>query len=339
MLAGCSPGEASDEVQIIWRDSLAVGVQIPNSWSHGDDEHPVIQLSGQNVPMLGAWETGEVGARFVPVIPFTRGMEYSVMSGIRLLGTFRIPMSHNAGPVVTHIFPQTDTVPMNLLKMYFQFSQPMREGVSRDFVAVLSDLDTIRDVFLDLQPELWNRESTLLTLWLDPGRIKRDLQPNKKLGNPLAPGRWYKLVVSDQWMDRQGMALAQGVEKRFYVTARDEYKPSISDWQLDIPSAGTNDPLSIHWREALDYVLLTNTVAVASANGKNMNASIKVGRDGRSMVILPESKWEQGSYLLRVEARLEDLAGNNLNRLFDRDLTSDTTVSEVDYHQISFVVK
>ena len=39
--------------------------------------------------------------------------------------------------------------------------------------------------FLDLQPELWNAEGTVLTLWLDPGRIKRDLIPNKELGIPL----------------------------------------------------------------------------------------------------------------------------------------------------------
>ncbi len=36
----------------------------------------------------------------------------------------------------------------------------------------------------------------------------------------------------------------------------------------------------------------------------------------------PEKPWETGLYKLQVESRLADLAGNNLNRLFDVDLQS-----------------
>ena len=38
----------------------------------------------------------------------------------------------------------------------------------------------------------------------------------------------------------------------------------------------------------------------------------------------PESPWAKGSYIIESEERLEDLAGNNLNRLFDRDITKET---------------
>ena len=31
--------------------------------------------------------------------------------------------------------------------------------------------------------------------------------------------------------------------------------------------------------------------------------------------------WKAGRYRLKIESRLEDLAGNNLNRPFDRDIT------------------
>ena len=61
------------------------------------------------------------------------------------------------------------------------FSQPMQEGVSAEHICLVKgEKDTLKNVFLDLQPELWNHDRTMLTLWLDPGRIKRDLQPNRQ---------------------------------------------------------------------------------------------------------------------------------------------------------------
>ena len=78
-------------------------------------------------------------------------------------------------------------MPENLLKIYLRFSHPMREGQSDKYISLIKNgKDTLPDVFLNLQPELWNEDRTVLTVWLDPGRIKRDLQPNLKLGNPLA---------------------------------------------------------------------------------------------------------------------------------------------------------
>ena len=69
----------------------------------------------------------------------------------------------------------------------------MQEGQALENITVIKNgKDTIPSIFLDLQPELWNKERTILTLWLDPGRIKRDLQPNKKLGLPLELGALIK---------------------------------------------------------------------------------------------------------------------------------------------------
>ena len=81
------------------------------------------------------------------------------------------------------IYPTQDTVPENLLKIYLQFSKPMREGQALRHIELLkNNRDTLPGVFLDLQPELWNVDRTTLTVWLDPGRIKRDLQPNGPIG-------------------------------------------------------------------------------------------------------------------------------------------------------------
>lgn len=39
---------------------------------------------------------------------------------------------------------------------------------------------------------------------------------------------------------------------------------------------------------------------------------------------VPDKLWKTGHYLLRVNARLEDLAGNNLNKVLDRDVPKET---------------
>ncbi len=40
--------------------------------------------------------------------------------------------------------------------------------------------------------------------------------------------------------------------------------------------------------------------------------------------------WEAGSYVIDVNANLEDLAGNNLASLFDVDLSQDVRLSDVE---------
>jgi hypothetical protein len=69
----------------------------------------------------------------------------------------------------------------------------MMESRSAGFIKLVKNgTDTLHDAFLDLQPELWNEDRTVITLWLDPGRIKRDLQPNLKLGAPLQQSEKYR---------------------------------------------------------------------------------------------------------------------------------------------------
>ena len=42
------------------------------------------------------------------------------------------------------------------------------------------------------------------------------------------------------------------------------------------------------------------------------------------LVFTPKRQWLSGYYTLEIEPRLEDVAGNNLERLFDKDLLNDT---------------
>ena len=102
----------------------------------------------------------------------------------------------------------------------------MSEGQSQKHIFLLNhNNDTIKDVFLDLQPELWDEDRTVLTMWLDPGRIKRDLIPNLQKGNPLKKGQQYTLAVAGEWKDEEGLPLKASYTRKFFVGERDSTGP------------------------------------------------------------------------------------------------------------------
>ena len=199
--------------------------------------------------------------------------------------------------------------------------------------------DTIPSIFLDLQPELWNKERTTLTLWLDPGRIKRDLQPNKKLGLPLELGGTYQIVNKPGWRDAEGDSLFNLYLKEFYIGPRDSLSPDPNTWTIHSPKAGGKDRLKIELHEPLDYMLLKNAIRVVDNTGKVVNAVIEVEAGETTLHFTPSAAWSAGNYTLEIESRLEDLAGNNLNRLFDTDLTKKTNTAQKDVYKRVFTIQ
>jgi hypothetical protein len=66
-------------------------------------------------------------------------------------------------------------------------------------------------------------------------------------------------------------------------------------------------------------------------------ASVDEGE--RAWRFAPASAWGAGSYALRVDARLEDVAGNSVRRVFDRDLElPEHDRLDVDSVDVSFTV-
>ena len=144
-------------------------------------------------------------ATFKPLIPFTRGLRYRVTVNNKTIGIIEIPPAPASDEAkVIAVYPTLDTIPENLLKIYIEFSKPMREGEAlQHLVLIKNGKDTLQSTFLDLDPELWNNDRTVLTLWLDPGRIKRGLQPNLAMGPPLTRGNKYTLIVKQEWKNRK----------------------------------------------------------------------------------------------------------------------------------------
>ncbi|RYG01193.1 MAG: hypothetical protein EOO02_13260, partial [Chitinophagaceae bacterium] len=239
---GCNNRKVVPEV--IYDGDKAVGVVIQADREKGlsaNDSLLTVKLLHNPARLLGSATTigDENLIAFYPAIPFIAGETYQVFYKNKLISEFRTRTSTSVSSTsITAVYPTIDTLPANLLKLYIVFSAPMRESVSSEYIHLVDESgDTLNDVFLDLQPELWNESGTVLTTWFDPGRIKRDLQPNLEKGNPLIAGKRYRLFVSKEWKDRKGELLTQDFEKQFVVKQRDEKIPDPNSWKIVSPVA------------------------------------------------------------------------------------------------------
>lgn len=327
---------------IIWENNKAVAVSIDRSIT----DSVLVFLKGSQYPVLGEIETTRSRHIFTPAVPLERGQTYEVLranpsdgngSGRNALLAFTIPADSTlTTPALISIFPSCDTIPSNLLKIYLQFSEPMMEGRSPRFAQMFDSNsgDTVKNAFLDLQPELWNEDRTILTLWLDPGRIKQDLIPNKNLGVVLNENKTYRLDIAKGWKSSLGVATDKNYSRTFVTTSRDVSRPDLKNWSIEVH----RDTIIVNTKETLDWSLLNSTLSIWSGDEEVLSNTISE-RCEHGVMMITNSPLTSGSYTLRVEARLEDLSGNNLNRLFETDVTGTSNKSiHKEFYTISFNV-
>ncbi len=340
LITSCkSPADRQSALSILWENGKPVAIIVP---FQTDKDFLLVTIAKDSaVPVLGEWTIHNDSTFFRPLIPLTRGMKYEVSSRDKKLGEIEIPFPDSKQTaVVTGIYPSNDTVPENLLKIYVEFSKPMMEGNAiENFLLIKNDKDTLHNVFLDLQTELWNNAHDRLTIWLDPGRIKRDLQPNQTLGNPLNKGNRYRFIVGSTLSDAEGISLGKNYQKEFVVAGRDSTTPDPEKWYLHTPKASSNEALRIGLNEPLDYVLLNNAIRIVDEKGAVVEGKISTGDEERILYFRPTSAWQTKNYFLEIESRLEDLAGNNLNHPFDRDITVREIRKPQEVYRKKFAVK
>lgn len=344
----CSQQTEQGDISLLREKDQAIGIIIPrDNFFHVPDDSiketlNVHLIQDENQPSIfGEIEVLESRVVFKPIVPFTPGLNYDVRIKDKSIATIKIPVdSSKTLPSLHAIYPSQDTLPLNLLKIYLEFNQPMREGQSIKYVTLLKNgRDTVSSVFLDLQPELWNRERTLLTLWLDPGRIKRDLQPNQRMGEPLNPNTSYRITISKTWNDIFGNTLQRDYHKDFFVRDRDSIPPDQSKWTIKTPDAGTQDPVYIHFHEPIDFVLVYEAIRITDKDGNIVSGKAQLLKEEMVLSFIPDANWALGEYFVESESRLEDLAGNNLNRPFDRDLQQQSKVPQHDIYRKNFAVQ
>ncbi len=296
---------------------------------------------GDRPPIVGTYRLSPGRIYFNPLVPFSESVPYLAVFGDSLdyPYQFAVPPDRPATQLL-RVYPTTDRVPANLLKIYLEFSAPMREGEVYQRVRIYNQQDElVKQPFVPLQPELWDHSGRRVTLWLDPGRVKRALMSREAHGPVLEAGKSYILEVDGDWKDVHGQPMADGYSKTLLVLSDDRIKPETENWALTTPAPGTREPLRVNFGETMDFATTGHAFSVITVSGEAVAGSVLVTDNESYLLFTPKLPWMPDTYQLLVSSSIEDLAGNNLNRVFDRDLTQDTeTPSDQQYYTIGFAI-
>lgn len=259
---------------------------------------------------------------FVPRFPFLAGTEYEVEVDGDVIGTATRAAGATSEPTteVVAIRPTAAAVPRNLLRCYVEFSAPMREAGSAHVRLVGDDGSPLGGALLSTEYELWDRERRRLTVLLDPARIKRGLVAHQATGYPLRPDTAVSLVVDADFPDASGRPLRTRASRTWQVVGDERRRVTPASWTVMPVSAGTTEPLIVMFDRSLDHALVARCLHVMDAEARVVG-SVEVGDEERSWRFTPSSSWVAVPHCVVVDPVLEDVAGNSVQRVFDRDLT------------------
>jgi hypothetical protein len=212
------------------------------------------------------------------------------------------------------ISPEANVLPANTLRFYIHFPRPAEAHFDRDQLCLLNEEEQmVRDPFLVLSQELWSPDGRRLTVLMEPGRIKRGLGANPTHDPALVVGRTYHLVIT---------ALGQTARHTFRVS--DPVLDALDEihWRVVSPTAGSLDPVIVHFDRVMDAALCEDEIGVLTPSGEVVQASVSLGPDGTTAQIIPSHPWSAGEHRLVVSERLEDVCGNRLGEALDHDLSN-----------------
>jgi hypothetical protein len=285
--------------------------------------------------MIGSYHVESNLLRFEPQFPLMPGVRYQAVLRPTKLGEAAVkpitspfeitPVEPHSTTVVKEVYPTADLLPENLLKFYIHFSAPMSRGHIYDHIQLRGENgNAIELPFLEIDEELWDPSLTRLTLFIDPGRIKRGVRPLEEIGPALEAGKRYSLVIDREWKDSTGNTLAKTFEKHFKVAPPDREPLNPQQWKIHEPKPGGSDPLEITFPKPLDHALAQRLIRVfGSGNAPNTAAvpgKVTLLDHERRWRFSPDASWTSGRYCLQIDAIIEDLAGNNIGKPFEVDV-------------------
>lgn len=284
---------------------------------------------GEDRPAVLGRYTVEAGVvRFTPRLPFVAGLSYSArLRGDPSIGVpdlelrFTMPIPDGSGPTrVEAIYPSGNEVPANLIRIYVHFSAPMLPKDVHRHVHLVDEGtgSEIPLAFVDVPSGLWDPGDRRLTLFIHPGRVKRGVAPGEEMGPVLIAGRRYRLVIDAGLRDSAGNPLASSHEKSFTAVADDRESPDPSLWSLS-PPGPAGGPVILEMPAPLDHGLMQRLITVRSDSGRVVEGSVTISGNETRWELSPPRGWEPGRYAIVINPAIEDLAGNAIDHLFERE--------------------
>jgi len=287
-----------------------------------------LRLGDQLVATSGSWTRTNEGAQFAPRFPGVPGTDFVVLgqgaSGEqhwRELARVSVPpVELLPTTIIESIDPAGETIPANLLRFSVSFSAPIEEGSATGRIRLLDEAGTVMPgTLLDMPPELWDRSRRRLTVLLEPGRIKRGLQPNVQAGPPLRENSAVTLEVDSAIRDAGGATLAVPARRTYLVgpPVRSRVDPAL--WSVLWPSE-TAASLVVRFDRPLDRSLVGRCLRVRDERGDRIPGHAWLDEDALEWRFAPTTVAATQHLRLHIDTVLEDLAGNSVRRVFDRDL-------------------
>ena len=318
-------------------------VTVGEAGDRDDEDFP--DVSGDHEILRGA-------IRFIPHFPFDPGVPFRAILDLGTLGRpgmakvrrveFSIPKETTAvGTEVRQVFPSNDVLPENLLRFYVRFSTPMQRGRVEDSIEILGPNGApALDVLYRAPVELWDGRITCLTILQDPGRLKRGVGPNRRLGPPLKAGQRYILAIGPGMIDMYGHPLREGFNKSFSVSEAVREPIAIEEWKILPPAMESHEPLELSFPLPLDWAQLWHGITVASETGQAISGRIHIDLGEKRWRFTPHLPWRVGTHSVRVAPDLEDICGNTPCGPFDGPFRSaDEVALESAIRLIPFEVK
>ncbi|MEM6801952.1 MAG: hypothetical protein AAF696_11150 [Bacteroidota bacterium] len=201
---------------------------------------------------------------FKPFFPF----EYGTMYMIRTLKVdtdtfsyqkFCLGVKSSAEKAhVLGIFPSSKVLPENLLRFYVYFNTPMQKGEAWKYIQLIDEEGKVDEhAFMVFKQELWSADGKRLTVFFDPGRIKRGVSSNLEEGPALLEGKRYVLSISADWPDVYGQSLTKKGQKEIEVGKAYRNKILLKKWLLKKPKANSYEALEISFDRIMDHALIS----------------------------------------------------------------------------------
>lgn len=285
-------------------------------------------------PIAGQYEEDAGVVKFLPTYEFVEGQNYVVRlrqagteeDPVHTLTEFNIQSDALPAPaLVTNIYPSGNSLPENVLRFYIHFSKPMKPHVAFDYIKLIDSTGNIDDAaFMKFKQELWSEDRRRLTLLMDPGRIKRNVSTNLRLGPALRKDQHYSLVVESGWPAANGKQALTRFTKPFRASDALREIPDVNQWEVTAPTIGTTSVLKIKLGRPFDNQLLRSDIKVVSESGVDIPGEIVVEYNETEWHFQPHDRWTDKKISIVVDSELEDVAGNNFRDLLDHSIDTET---------------
>jgi hypothetical protein len=121
---------------------------------------------------------------------------------------------------------------------------------------------------------------------------------------------------------------------------RDSLSPDPGKWKMVIPAADSTGTFRIDFGEPMDAVLATEAIQILDPDRNVVPGREHLLEEETLYEFSPDQSWHTGDYIIQIETRLEDLAGNNIYRLFDQKISNQKAIEYVnDVVELTFQIE